>query len=205
MSEFETLFGILRGRRSVRLFGKEPVPRELIEKIVEAAAWAPSASNRQDWEFTVVESHAVKRSMGLAVRRRWDELLARPEAQSVGEELRQHARFFAWFARAPLVIAVSAREPDGYMAALCGEAAADVAGQKVSAAMAAQNLMLAAHALGLGTCCLTAPLAAPEELKELLGLGRRRELVCLIALGWPAGEAPVMPRKEVKEVMRIIE
>lgn len=205
MSEFDALMGIMRGRRSVRMFGKDPVPRELVEKIIEAATWAPSASNRQDWEFAVVESHAVKRAMGLAVRRRWDELLGRPEAESVGEELRQHARFFTWFARAPLVIAVSAREADGYMAALCGEAAAGVAGQKISAAMAAQNLMLAAHALGLGSCCLTAPLAAEEELKTLLGLGRRRALVCLIALGWPAGEAPVMPRKNVQEVMRIVE
>lgn len=205
MIEFEALMEVLRGRRSVRMFKKEPVGREMVKQVIEAASWAPSASNRQDWEFTVVESHSVKRSMGLAVRRCWDELLARPDAESVGEELRQHSRFFSWFARAPLVIAISAREPDGYMTHLCGARAQDVAGQKISGAMAAQNLMLAAHALGLGSCCLTAPLAAEDELKSLLGLGRRRELVCLIALGWPAGEAPVMPRKKVAEVMRIIE
>lgn len=205
MSDFDELFKIMRGRRSVRMFNKEAVPRELVEKVIEAAAWAPSASNRQDWEFAVVESHAVKRSMGLAVRRCWDELLARPEVESFAEEMRKHARYFAWFARAPLVIAVSAREPDGYMPLLLGGRAGDVTGHKASALMAAQNLMLAAHALGLGTCCLTAPLAAAEELKTLLGLGRRRELVCLIALGWPAGAAPEMPRKPISEIMRVIE
>lgn len=205
MSEFEALMDVMRGRRSVRMFKKDPVGREEIAQLIEAATWAPSASNRQDWEFTVVMAGEVKRELGRVTRAAWDALLARPDAQAVAEELKRHSRYFSWFARAPVVIAVSARQADGYMAHLCGEAAADIAGHKVSAAMAAQNLMLAAHAMGLGTCCLTAPLAAQEEIKALLGLGRRREVVCLIAMGRPAGEAPAMPRKPVEEIMRVIE
>ncbi len=205
MSEFETLMGIVRGRRSVRMFKKDPIERDVIERVIEAASWAPSASNRQDWEFTVVLSSTVKRELGRVTRAAWDALLARPEAESVAEELGRHARYFSWFSRSPVVIAVSAHEADGYMAHLCGESASDVAGHKISAAMASQNLMLAAHALGLGTCCLTAPLAAQEEIKTLLGLGKRRELVCLIAMGWPGGEAPVMPRKTPDQIMKVIE
>lgn len=205
MIEFEPLMELIRGRRSVRMFKREPVARELIEKIVEAASWAPTAGNRQDWEFTVVYSDHVKRELGRTMRAAWDEMLARPDAESVAEELKKHARYFSWFSRAPVVIAISAHEADGYMAHLCGADAADIAGHKTSAAMAAQNLMLAAHALGLGTCCLTAPLAAKEEIKTLLGLGRRRDLVCLIALGWPSGASPVMPRKPVEEIMKVVQ
>lgn len=205
MIEFEPFMELIRGRRSVRMFKREPVARELIEKIVEAASWAPSAGNRQDWEFTVIYSDAVKRELGRIARAAWDEMLARSDAESVAEELKKHARYFSWFSRAPVVIAVSAREADGYMAHLCGPDASDIAGHKTSAAMAAQNLMLAAHALGLGTCCLTAPLAAKDEIKVLLGLGRRRDLVCLVALGHPSGISPVMPRKPVEEISRAIE
>lgn len=205
MIEFEPFMEAIRSRRSVRMFKREPVARELIDKIVEAAAWAPSAGNRQDWEFTIVYSDTVKRELGRITRAAWDEMLARPDAESVAEELKRHARYFSWFSRAPVVIAVSAHEADGYMAHLCGPDAPDIAGHKTSAAMAAQNLMLAAHTLGLGTCCLTAPLAAKEEIKVLLGLGRRRDLVCLIALGHPAGVTPVMPRKPVEEIIKIIE
>lgn len=200
-----TLMELVRGRRSTRRFKAEPVNREMLEQIIEAASWAPSASNRQDWEFTVVLNDALKQAMGQATQEAWDTLLARPEAQSLAEEMSGHVQYFTWFARAPVVIAVSAREPDDYMAHLCGANAADVAGHRTSAAMATQNLLLAAHALGLGACCLTAPLAAREALKSLLGLGRRRQLVCLVALGWPAGDTPAVARKGVDQIMRVIE
>ncbi len=205
MIDLDTLMEVIRGRRSVRMFKREPVPREMIERIVDAAGWAPSAGNRQDWEFTVVYADPVKRELGKLTRAAWDAMLARPDAESVAEELKRHSRYFSWFSRVPVVIAVSAHEADGYMAYLCGADAADIAGHKTSGAMAAQNLLLAAHALGLGTCCLTAPLAAKEEIKTLLGLGRRRDLVCLIALGWPSGESPIMPRKAVDQIMKVVE
>jgi nitroreductase len=46
---------VIKGRRSVRRFRPEPVPRDVIEKILELAQWAPSGMNRQDWRFIVVE------------------------------------------------------------------------------------------------------------------------------------------------------
>jgi nitroreductase len=70
--------------------------------------------------------------------------------------------------------------------------------------MAAQNLMLAAHAHGLGSCCLTGPLAAHTELEELLNVGRKRALVCLIAVGYPAETPVAPPRKPIENVMRIL-
>jgi len=71
MTESDVLFDIIRGRRSIRRFLEKPVPAELLERLMEAACWAPSASNRQDWFFTVVTSVSTKRKMAQAVRARW--------------------------------------------------------------------------------------------------------------------------------------
>lgn len=205
MSDLEPLARILRQRRSVRHYTSEPVPALVIAQLVEAASYAPSAGNRQDWEFTIVTSDAAKEAMAGAVRQCWAELLSDPDASGAAEGLREYARHFDWFARAPVVIAVSTKRPDAFFSALCGEAAGSVQGGAASAAMAAQNLMLAAHAMGLGTCCLTGPLAAGNRLKEILKLGNRRELVCLITLGYPAQEAVAPGRKLVGEIMRYVE
>lgn len=205
MSGFAELGDIMRQRRSVRMFKRDPVDRAIIEQLVDAAIWAPSASNRQDWEFSVVVSDAVKRELAQATRAGWEKLMGRLGPGIVAEEVARHSRYFSWFADSPVVIVISARECDGYMVHMCGVQGPDIAGHKTSAAMAAQNLMLAAHALGLGSCCLTAPLVAATEIKSILGLGQRRELVCLVALGWPDGVTPAVSRKKAADVMRIIE
>lgn len=196
---------LLRERRSVRQFAGTPVDLALVTRLLSAAAWAPSPSNRQAWGFTVVVSPALRQQIAAAVHERWQGILDQAAASAVGDELRDYARNFDWFGAAPVVIVVSTREPEAFLGHLLGARAMDVAGGRVAAAMATQNLMLAAHAAGLGTCCLTGPLAAEDELKRLLGLGKRQSLVCLVALGYAAGGVSASPRKPVNDVMRIME
>ena len=205
MSQAADLLGILRERRSVRQFRDEPVPRALVERLIEAASWAPSASNRQDWRFTVVTSAEREQEMAEAVRRRWDAILAANRDCGFLEEVERYTASFARFAHAPALVVVSARAPDSFQRHLLGEAATATVGSAASAAMAAQNLMLAAHALGLATCCMTGAVAARDELRPLIGLGRRDELVCIIALGYPTETPPPPPRKPVDEIARFIE
>lgn len=194
----------IRGRRSVRRFLDRSVPRTLICDLVKSASMAPSASNRQAWEITVVASLELRRRLAEVVKHRWDSLLAACGSDQIREIVSGYAHNFSWFASAPVVLVVSCYAPEAFMVDLVGSpsVAADTAGMKISAAMAAQNLMLAAHAAGLGTCCLTGPVAAADELRPLLGLGRRRELVCLIALGYPAEQPPAPSRKPVDEILR---
>ncbi|HUT35537.1 MAG TPA: nitroreductase family protein [Planctomycetota bacterium] len=205
MSQAAGLLSLLRERRSVRRFRDEPVPRALIERLIEAASWAPSASNRQDWRFTVVTSAERKQEMADAVRRRWDAIVAANRDCGLIEEVERYVASFARFAQAPALIVVSARAPDSFQQHLLGEAATATVGSAASAAMAAQNLMLAAHALGLATCCMTGALAARDELRPLVGLGRRDELVCLITLGVPAETPPPPHRRPVAENARFTE
>ncbi|MFB3882790.1 MAG: nitroreductase family protein [Armatimonadota bacterium] len=198
------LMEALRGRRSIREFDKEPVPGELVEQLIDAAAWAPSAGNRQDWRFVVVQSAEVKSAMALAARQSWDRIIAENRHLGLAQELADYAAGFADFGQAPLVIAVASARPNSVQRALLGELAKSTTGSFASAAMAAQNLMLAAHALGLGSCCMTGALAASKELSEILGLGARLELVCLIAVGRPRRRPQVPQRKPRSEIARYL-
>ena len=173
--------------------------------MIEAASWAPSASNRQDWEFTTITSPTMKKRMEDIVRSRWKLILDKSQTGAIQEELEKYAKNFDWFSHAPVLMVVSAKRPEAFLSSLLGEAAEDVAGTVISAAMAAQNLMLAAHAMGIGSCCITGPLAAQEALKELLGFGQRRKIVCLVALGYPAEEPEAPLRKAVEKIARYIE
>jgi nitroreductase len=70
-----------------------------------------------------------------------------------------------------------------------------VSGEPLSVAMAVQNLGLAAQAVGLGTCVLTAPLVVPESIATTLALPTGFEITCLVAVGYP-DEAPEPPRRK---------
>jgi nitroreductase len=196
---YDELLDIIRQRRSIRRYRTQPVPQDLIEQMVEAASWAPSASNQQDWYFSIVTSEQTKKAMAEAVHSRWEEIFAAHQGSGLMAELRSYSTAFVSFASAPVVIVVSALRANSVLRSLLGDTAAQTAGSSVSAAMAAQNLMLAAHTLGLGTCCMTGALAAGPEIAKLLGL-RRREIVCLVTVGYP-DEAPAPPaRKPVSEI-----
>ncbi len=196
---------ILKTRRSIRRFQDKPVPRKIVHALIEAATWAPSAGNRQNWMFSAIASPTLKEKMAAEARAGWQGAFDQPGMKTVADAMQEYSRHFDWFSKAPVVIVLSAKRPEKFMDKMFGATGPDVAGTKTSVAMAAQNLMLAAHASGLGSCCLTAPLAAQEKLKTLLGLGVRQDIVCLIALGY-ADENPDQPsRKTVDSVARYFE
>jgi nitroreductase len=204
MNSGEELFNLIRDRRSVRRFKPERVPRECLSRLIEAATWAPSSSNRQDWFFSVITSPSLKKQMAQAVRARWKAIVEENRSQGFIEDVARYSTGFANFEHAPAVIVVSASKVNEFQKLVLGDSAHAVSGSATSAAMAAQNLMLAASALGLGTCCMTGALAARNQLASLIGLGKRQEIVCLIAVGYP-DESPLAPeRKPITEVSKFL-
>jgi nitroreductase len=153
----------------------------------------------------MITSPTTKKKMEDVVRNRWKSILDKSDIGVIRDELERYAKNFDWFSHAPVLIVVSAKRPETFLRDLLGGAADDVAGTEISAAMAAQNLMLAAHALGIGSCCITGPLAAEEALRDLLRLGKRRKIVCLVALGYPAEEPEAPLRKPVEKIAKYIE
>jgi nitroreductase len=199
---FEQLMGVIRGRRSIRRFSDGSVTRDTLERLIAAASWAPSATNRQDWFFSVIQSPELKAELADIVRARWREVIESHKHLGSIEEIERYSAFFTGFEGSPVVVAVSASATGSLQREIAGDLAPSVAGSIASAAMAAQNLMLAAHALGLGTCCLTGPLIVATEIRGLLELGRKRELVCLIAVGYPDEAPEPSARRPLAEIVR---
>ena len=211
----EPILANLAGRRSVRQFLPAMPPRELIVRAVEGATHAPSGMNKQPWRFVIVSSETVKSQMVEAVSREIETiltLLAGDEyADKVGEYLRNYATLFR---TAPVVINVLYREYGQVIASLLErsniqyadnqEEAANPAMQSVSAAI--QNLQLAAHALGLATCWMTAPLFARRQLHGLLDVESPWQLAAVIPIGYASSTTNHGPRRlRLDRVMRWIE
>lgn len=185
---FHETTGILHtimSRRSIRRYRPDSVPRDLVETLLTAATWAPSAHNRQPWRFCVVGQAAVKERLARAMsaRLRSDlEADGTPEAMIAVDTGRSYARLTS----APLliVLCLSMTDMDTYPDARRANNEYLMAAQ--STAMAAQNLLLAAHDLGLGACWMCAPLFCPDTVQTALDLPDDWQPQALLTLGYPA-------------------
>lgn len=199
MNEYEQFLTLAQSRRSVRKFSVEAVSRENLRRVLEAARWAPSNHNRQPWRFIVLEDRDRIVRLGEKVR---VELCAK--LKSLPPVAAGHATEFVHYATcfsgAPVLILVLHKRPVSVTNVLLDGVAHPelVSGEPLSAAMAVQNLLLAAHALGLGACALTAPLIVGDVFARELPLPPGHDLTCLVALGHPA-ETPEPPRRKSVE------
>jgi nitroreductase len=206
--DYQSLLRIVRGRRSIRRFAPQPVAPEHLERMLEAARWAPSASNRQPYRFGVVRSRATRSAMVQAVDESLQAYLAavRPDARAAAAAYAAHFRHFG---EAPLVLvpfyrsgfdlAASLAEPGPSGLPVEVHGALDAI-SSVSAAI--MNLLLAAQALGLGACWMTGPLLAAPRLRGLLELAEGWEIAALIPVGHPAESPEAPPRRAVAALTR---
>ena len=179
------LADVIRARRSVRRFKTDPVPREVLEKVLELALWAPSAMNQQDWRFLVVcgEKKEALLKITATAYESFRPVLEKnfPDNPKV---LEASKRFFETYGNAPVIIAAyGGRFPTGKE-------------DPYSISLAVQNLLLAAHDAGLGAVWADAAVFFKEkEISELLEMAGRK-LVCLVPVGYPAESPKAPPRKE---------
>ncbi|MFO7634276.1 MAG: nitroreductase family protein [Caldilinea sp.] len=178
---------LVRTRRSIRRYTPAPVADELIETLLTAAIWAPSAHNRQPWRFCVVRSAAVKQRLSEHMAEAWRKDLAKDGANREFIE-RRTAVSQARLTSAPVLVVpcVTMEEMDVYPDAVRSRAEWTMALQSV--ALACQNLLLAAHAAGLGACWMCAPLFVPALVRAALDLPATWEPQAILTLGYPAEE-----------------
>jgi F420 biosynthesis protein FbiB-like protein len=175
----------MQQRRSIRRYTDRPIDRALLEELLDAATWAPSAHNRQPWRFCVVTSAATKQALSAAMAERWQADLHRDGADPAEIARRIRISQARISGAAALVAAnVSMEAMDSYPDAARSQAEWTMAVQSV--ALACQNLLLAAHACGLGACWMCAPLFVPELVQEVLALPPTWQPQALITLGYPA-------------------
>ncbi len=164
----QATMALLKSRRSIRRYRPDPVPDEMIEQLLEAGRWAPSASNRQPWAFIVIQDAEMRRQVAA------------------------HAAYYfvrwAHAEDAPLIIA------------LCGNASNRIYRQFLheDIGLAGSQIMLQAHALGLGTCWLGGIDRA--ALAAILRLPEGWEVVGLLTVGFPAEQPEPPPRKPLAEI-----
>ncbi len=202
----------MRARRSVRRFKAEPPPRELVERLIEAAITAPSASNKQPWRFFVVEKRETIAAMAAAVREAI-ELVARCVPPASEAPFRAYGEYFTRFEEAPVVIAPIHRGhtvlshlvgPELDAGARERIAAMERDSGLTGASLALMSLLLAAPELGLGASAMTGPLVAEGRLRAILGVPDSWGLVALVPIGYPDEEPRPTDRKSVDAVTRWI-
>jgi nitroreductase len=195
------VFEAMKGRQSVRKFRKEPVPRQNLVKMVEAASWAPSAGNAQNVRFLIVEDKELLGRMKGIV----DEIITRTTGKNVApDKVNSHNLFCAAPAAVCVVGSPYESSTDRVLRDKDQERyrirrfQVNPSLQSVSAAI--MQFILAAFALGYGTCWMTGPLVAKPELESALSLRYPEELLAIIAVGKPDSPSAKPPRKPVEEI-----
>ena len=169
-------------RRAIRDYSDAPVDQELIRFVIAAAIEAPNAMNRQPWSFVVVTSRAVLDHCAERAKAHMLSMLsANPHLAGYREHLATPS--FNIFYNAPALVVVCATAGDTQAAEDC--------------ALAAQNLMLAAHGHGLGTCCIgfARPWFDTSAGKAALGIPAAHVPVIPIIIGWPKEAVSGHPRR----------
>lgn len=195
------VFEAMRGRQSVRKFLKEPVPREAVLRMVEAASWAPSAGNAQNVRFLAVEDRKLLARMKGIV----DQLVSRTTGKEIPPgKIDTHNLFAA----APLAVCVIGSPYESATDRALREKDPErhrirryqVNAGLQSVAAAVMQFLVAAYAQGYGTCWMTGPLVAKPELESALSIRFPEELLGIIAVGKPDSPPPKPPRKPPEEI-----
>jgi len=208
------LFDAITGRTSIRRFKQTPVPDGDIRKILDAGRLAPSANNTQPWSFLVIKDKAVLAQMAEEVRKQIDRMIPHAEDEKQAQRLAAYkGTYFTFFEKAPAVIAVFMEGYDAGTNKLLGRmgyAREDIMRLRPdpglqSVAAAVEHMLLAAHALGYGSCWMTGPLVAQEAFEKLLGYGREKFIAALLPVGVPDEDPQTRPRKDLMVIMKVKE
>src|SRR5579863_7253107 len=197
------VFEIIHTTRSMRRLKPDPVPDELIRKILEAGVCAPSGGNMQRWRFLVVTDPKVKEAVAAYYRRAWEEYVGpnyRAGAPAPGSDPQRFARMLD----AAQYLADHLHEaPVWIVACLEGAGVHGVptylSGSSIYPAV--QNMLLAARALGLGATLTTLFLRFKNEVGAALGLPADAQVYALLPIGYPLGRFGPVRRVPLGEVV----
>ena len=184
-------FEVVDGQRAHRELRADPVPDELIERVLEAAVHAPSAENRQPWVFVVVRDEQIRLRIAELTAKIWQggaRDFSKPNTtQRLFDEVDRWAT--GGLAGAPVHIVV------------CGDTTRCPEMMLPSSIYpATQNLLLAARALGLGSLMSTLSMVTGAPFKDLLGLPDHVVPMALVPIGYPARSLGPPRRTPVAEV-----
>jgi nitroreductase len=181
----------IRSRRAIRSYAPTPVERATVMKLLEAAVLAPTAVHEEPWTFLVIQDRALLRRLSDRAKAMvTEEATGHEQALDSPARARQRRRHdlladpeFNIFYDAGTLVAICARPTGQFVVADCW--------------LAAENLMLMACAMGLGTCPIgfALPVLNAPEVKAELGVPADVEVVAPLIIGIPSGSPPRGHRK----------
>jgi len=188
MAGMNDIIDAMKNRRSIRAYEAKPIPREVLNTIIEAGNEAPSAMNSQPWRFVVVEDvEAKKKLLGAAL----------PKAKAITEQVKnidpeRYEAIKKRYAELP--------DPVYYSAPTIVFVIGSGMYADHSCPMACENMMLAATSLGLGSCWVGfgAMVTEDQEVRRLLELQPGDSIYGPILLGYPKAHPPRPPKKDPK-------
>lgn len=170
---------LLKTRRSIRKFQDKPVPKEMIDTLLDAVKWSQSWANTQCWEVIQVSDRSLREKIQEAV-------VKNPATKAIVD--------------APVLLAVCAKKnSSGYYSGVVTTKFGDW--MMFDLGIATQSLCLAAHSLGLGT--VVVGLYDHNKVSEILKVPAEYEQVALIPLGFPAKDPSAPNRREVSDFTHI--
>jgi len=174
----------IKERRSCRAFANDPISKETLDQVLEAATWAPSPLNAQPWSFVVITADEIKKKIAAEAgkSREW------AVEKSGWGWLGKYSLDF--LASVPAIIAVAGDPKKSGVDQFSDQGAK---AYEHACAAAVQNMLLAAHALDLGTLWFT--MFDRNRLAQILSLGADSIPLALVCLGKAAGDPVPAPRK----------
>ena len=191
----------IHGRRSVRRYLEKGVPEDLVERVLEAARWAPSPHGRQPWRFAVLTRQDTKEHLADAMGEEWRANLEMDgQRAEIVEKRLEGSRRRLLDAPVLILICLYLEDLDVYPDAERQRGETTMAVHSLGAA--AQNALLAAYDLGLDAGWMCAPLFCPEKVVKALGLDPKLVPHALLTLGYAEGDPPKRrPRRPLDELV----
>ena len=193
----------IRTNATCRFYKPDPVPDEVLARVLDAARFAPTGGNRQPLRFVVVRDREAKRKIRDWYLVHWNAYVngmrGNEHRASGRSKLMENAQHFAsHMDEIPVLLVVCARLADVHPTDTELGRLSIVGGASVYPAV--QNLLLACRAAGLGAALTTLSVADEPRIKPLLGIPEDVSLAALVPIGWPARATKPLPRRPLGEM-----
>lgn len=199
----QNVFDIIHTTRTMRRLKPDPVPDDMVVKILEAGIKAPNGGNNQTWHFVVVKDMAIKKAVQAIYKRAFDEVIGPryassppPPGSDAAKYNRQHQAveyLTDHYHEAPVWIVACLNHGDGQPGRMSG----------ASIYPAVQNMLLAARALGLGASLTTRHMVYAEEADKALQLPPGYLSYAILPIGYPMGNFGPLGRGDLKQFVSL--
>jgi len=199
----QDVFDVMHTTRAMRRLKPDPVPDEMIVKILQAGIGAPNGGNFQTWHFVVVKDIAIKKAVQVIYKKAFDEVIGPryatappPPGSDAGKYHRQHMAveyLTEHYHEAPVWIVACLNHGDGQPVRMSG----------ASIYPAVQNMLLAARALGLGASLTTRHMLYAEEADAALKLPPGYLSYAIVPIGYPMGNFGPTGRGDLKDFVSL--